>query len=186
LFNFFYIPRLLAVFMDDNAIWMALEYIEYDLLRYMELRQKPLSLPLILVRSLLSLAQLFSSLLFSSLLFSVDSCSTVHHSAVAQCRGRLPHGRNHASVRVGAPACSAAAASSHILTRASRSDIKPMNVLLGASGQVRLADFGLALPLGERGDQACHTPSDVVTLWYRPPEVLLGFVDYGPASDLWR
>ena len=50
-------------------------------------------------------------------------------------------------------------------------DIKPQNLLLSSEGVLKLADFGLArlfsLPL-----RALTT--EVVTLWYRPPEVLFG------------
>ena len=50
-------------------------------------------------------------------------------------------------------------------------DIKPQNLLLSSEGILKLADFGLArlfsLPL-----RALTT--EVVTLWYRPPEVLFG------------
>jgi serine/threonine protein kinase len=45
-------------------------------------------------------------------------------------------------------------------------DIKPENVLLAASGDVRLADFGLALDLASEQPRSC-----VGTLDYMPPEV---------------
>jgi len=47
-------------------------------------------------------------------------------------------------------------------------------------GILKLADFGLARPVisGE-----C-TPT-VITLWYRPPELLLGSTKYTAAVDLW-
>lgn len=42
------------------------------------------------------------------------------------------------------------------------------------------ADFGMARPFTSRP----LTP-DVVTVWYRPPEILLGCVRYTKASDIW-
>jgi serine/threonine protein kinase len=42
----------------------------------------------------------------------------------------------------------------------------------------------LLLPLSPHIRQAMHS-SNVVTLWYRSPELLLGFESYGPAVDLW-
>jgi len=61
-------------------------------------------------------------------------------------------------------------------------DIKGSNLLINNKGQLKLADFGLARPYTEQ--QANYT-NRVITLWYRPPELLLGAVQYGPAIDMW-
>ncbi|KAI8116601.1 Cyclin-dependent kinase 12 [Lucilia cuprina] len=51
-------------------------------------------------------------------------------------------------------------------------------------GQVKLADFGLArLYNGEDRDRP-YT-NKVITLCYRPPELLLGEERYGPPIDVW-
>lgn len=51
-------------------------------------------------------------------------------------------------------------------------------------GQIKLADFGLArLYLAE--DKERPYTNKVITLWYRPPELLLGEERYGPAVDVW-
>jgi len=55
-------------------------------------------------------------------------------------------------------------------------------LLINNKGQLKLADFGLARPFNE---QASNYTSRVITLWYRPPELLLGAVNYGPAIDMW-
>lgn len=47
---------------------------------------------------------------------------------------------------------------------------------------LKIADFGLARTCGENGRQYTNR---VITLWYRPPELLLGENDYGPAVDMW-
>jgi len=59
-------------------------------------------------------------------------------------------------------------------------DIKAANLLLN-QGQLKLADFGLASNYVRR--RAFST--NVVTLWYRAPELLLGQSSYGPKVDIW-
>jgi cyclin-dependent kinase 10 len=50
------------------------------------------------------------------------------------------------------------------------------------AGCVKLADFGLARAVGS--PSGATTP-DVVTLWYRPPELLLGDTHQTSAIDIW-
>lgn len=61
-------------------------------------------------------------------------------------------------------------------------DLKPQNLLIDQQLRLKIADFGLArpfqLPLGE------YT-HEVVTVWYRPPEILLGCLIYSLPVDLW-
>lgn len=47
-----------------------------------------------------------------------------------------------------------------------------------------MADFGLAR-LYNAGDKERPYTNKVITLWYRPPELLLGEEKYGPAIDVW-
>ncbi|XP_023312557.1 cyclin-dependent kinase 12-like [Anoplophora glabripennis] len=51
-------------------------------------------------------------------------------------------------------------------------------------GEVKLADFGLARLYNAEDRQRPYT-NKVITLWYRPPELLLGEERYGPAIDIW-
>ncbi|XP_022844906.1 protein IMPAIRED IN BABA-INDUCED STERILITY 1-like isoform X1 [Olea europaea var. sylvestris] len=62
-------------------------------------------------------------------------------------------------------------------------DIKGANLLVDNEGVLKLADFGLANFCSYRQKQPLT--SRVVTLWYRPPELLLGSTDYGASVDLW-
>nr|XP_027114437.1 probable serine/threonine-protein kinase At1g54610 [Coffea arabica]XP_027114438.1 probable serine/threonine-protein kinase At1g54610 [Coffea arabica] len=62
-------------------------------------------------------------------------------------------------------------------------DIKGSNLLLDNSGILRIADFGLATIYDPNHKHPMT--SRVVTLWYRPPELLLGATDYGVGIDLW-
>lgn len=63
-------------------------------------------------------------------------------------------------------------------------DIKAANILVTKTGVLKLADFGLARAFSAKKDKQRYT-SRVVTLWYRPPELLLGERDYGPPIDVW-
>ncbi|KAG2597589.1 probable serine/threonine-protein kinase At1g54610 isoform X2 [Panicum virgatum] len=62
-------------------------------------------------------------------------------------------------------------------------DIKGSNLLLDNNGILKIADFGLAAFFDPRHKRSMT--SRVVTLWYRPPELLLGATDYGVGIDLW-
>ncbi|KAL8465150.1 hypothetical protein ACS0TY_034591 [Phlomoides rotata] len=62
-------------------------------------------------------------------------------------------------------------------------DIKGANLLVNDQGVLKVADFGLA-NFSSCGQRQPLT-SRVVTLWYRPPELLLGSTDYGASVDIW-
>ncbi|MCE2055211.1 Cyclin-dependent kinase 12 [Datura stramonium] len=62
-------------------------------------------------------------------------------------------------------------------------DIKGSNLLIDNYGTLKIADFGLANFFDNQ--QSVPLTSRVVTLWYRPPELLLGASHYGTAVDLW-
>lgn len=61
-------------------------------------------------------------------------------------------------------------------------DLKPQNLLVDNVGVIKLADFGLARAFSI--PSRCYT-HEVVTLWYRAPEVLLGTKYYTGAIDVW-
>ncbi|XP_057792438.1 probable serine/threonine-protein kinase At1g54610 [Salvia miltiorrhiza] len=62
-------------------------------------------------------------------------------------------------------------------------DIKGSNLLINNHGVLKIADFGLASYFDNHNK--IPLTSRVVTLWYRPPELLLGATQYGVAVDLW-
>ncbi|KAG8722649.1 Cyclin-dependent kinase catalytic subunit [Ceratobasidium sp. 395] len=61
-------------------------------------------------------------------------------------------------------------------------DLKPQNLLVDSNENLKLADFGLARAFGIPLRTYTH---EVVTLWYRSPEVLLGSRHYSTAIDMW-
>ncbi|XP_077469471.1 cyclin-dependent kinase 1 [Stigmatopora argus] len=61
-------------------------------------------------------------------------------------------------------------------------DLKPQNLLIDNKGVIKLADFGLARAFGVPVRVYTH---EVVTLWYRAPEVLLGSPRYSTPVDVW-
>ncbi|KAK4486170.1 hypothetical protein RD792_008839 [Penstemon davidsonii] len=62
-------------------------------------------------------------------------------------------------------------------------DIKCSNLLIDNQGILKIADFGLASFFDPENKKPMT--SRVVTLWYRPPELLLGATYYGVGVDLW-
>lgn len=62
-------------------------------------------------------------------------------------------------------------------------DIKAANILISNTGELKFADFGLAR-FYTKSRQLDYT-NRVITIWYRPPELLLGETQYGPAVDIW-
>eukprot|EP00890_Picochlorum_soloecismus_P004252 jgi/Picsp_1/4828/NSC_02195-R1_cell division control protein expressed len=62
-------------------------------------------------------------------------------------------------------------------------DLKPQNLLIDRqTNTLKLADFGLARAFGIPVRQYTH---EVITLWYRAPEILLGSKQYSTPVDLW-
>ena len=62
-------------------------------------------------------------------------------------------------------------------------DIKLSNLLYTSKGLLKLADFGLSRPYAH--DLQSQLTPKVASLWYRPPELLLGATSYSNSIDLW-
>ena len=61
-------------------------------------------------------------------------------------------------------------------------DLKTSNLLLNNRGELKICDFGLARQYGDPLKEYTH---EVVTLWYRAPELLLGARKYSTPIDMW-
>lgn len=60
--------------------------------------------------------------------------------------------------------------------------MKPQNLLINREGILKLADFGLARAFGIPVKNFTH---EVVTLWYRAPDILMGSKNYSTSVDIW-
>eukprot|EP00842_Homolaphlyctis_polyrhiza_P000481 jgi/Hompol1/1433/HPOL_003768-RA len=61
-------------------------------------------------------------------------------------------------------------------------DLKPQNLLINSRMELKLGDFGLARAFGIPVNTFSN---EVVTLWYRAPDVLLGSRNYSTSIDIW-
>jgi serine/threonine protein kinase len=61
-------------------------------------------------------------------------------------------------------------------------DLKASNLLVNKRGELKIADWGLARSWNSDMKRLTNR---VITLWYRPPELLLGVSDYTPKIDMW-
>ncbi|CAD8074984.1 unnamed protein product [Paramecium primaurelia] len=64
-------------------------------------------------------------------------------------------------------------------------DLKPRNLLLNRSCDVKICDFGLGRAIAENIQNNIMMTYYVETRWYRAPELLIGYQNYNSAVDIW-
>ncbi|CAD8176353.1 unnamed protein product [Paramecium octaurelia] len=64
-------------------------------------------------------------------------------------------------------------------------DLKPRNLLLNRSCDVKICDFGLGRATAENIQNNIMMTYYVETRWYRAPELLIGYQNYNAAVDIW-
>ncbi|ORD99944.1 Y823 [Hepatospora eriocheir] len=61
-------------------------------------------------------------------------------------------------------------------------DLKPSNILISKTEKLKITDFGLSRYIGVFDHE--YSP-EVITLWYRPPELLMNTTQYSYEVDVW-
>lgn len=151
--------RLLHVDYEDNKLYLVFEYLDLDLKKYMDtVKNNPLGFTPdhVKVNFIILILILIVLLWFYYSLLSIIIKSYLYQLLNGL---RFCHSRR-------------------VLHR----DLKPQNLLIDKEGSLKLADFGLARAIGIPVRTYTH---EVVTLWYRSPEILLGSKHYSTAVDIW-
>lgn len=125
------VVKLLDVEHGEKRLYLAFEYVEQDLKKFMDMHRKK------------TFKTRFIQKVAYQLLAGIDYC----HS----------HGVIHR-------------------------DLKPGNILIDNRGNLKIADFGLARAFAIPIKAYTH---EVITLWYRAPEILMGDKYYSLGVDIW-
>lgn len=159
--NVIKLEGLMLVDHDSSTLYLIFEYMEHDLLGLSSLLGVQFTEPQVFfIASIQTLSITWCQILRYSLLLLLLLCQV-------KCYMRqLLRGLDHCHTN-------------HVLHR----DIKSSNLLINGNGVLKLADFGLATFFDPHNSVPLTTY--VATLWYRPPELLLGASHYGVGIDLW-
>ena len=173
------VVRLLnIVHADGHKLYLVMEFLDLDLKKYMEAlpvsqggRGKPLP------EGVMEGRQGHMGLGEAMVIYTLSLICELHNimtSSAANCAS-FPQVKKFTSQLLnGTRYCHA----HRVLHR----DLKPQNLLIDRDGNLKLGDFGLARAFGVPLRTYTH---EVVTLWYRAPEILLGGRQYSTGVDMW-
>ncbi|KAK4047000.1 Cyclin-dependent kinase catalytic subunit [Microbotryomycetes sp. JL201] len=158
------VVKLLDVIHSDARLCLVFEFLDLDLKRYMDMAAQSAELAQSTSQTSLS-AGIGMGIATETKSRAKKSNRGLAKDLVAKLLQQLLAGLSHLHSR-------------RILHR----DLKPQNLLIDKSGNLKIADFGLARAFGIPLRTYTH---EIVTLWYRPPCVLLGGRHYTTAVDVW-
>jgi len=175
--------RLLDCLQEDGKLFLVFEFMDKDLKRFMEhklghLEQRQVKVCLVIARGNGGHAQPYADV--SGCACSRGSCTSCSRvcpslTRAVSCTGAI------ISAALSLPLNSTCMQTDNA-SWYRYSDLKPQNLLVNMSGSLKIADFGLARAFSIPIKKYTH---EVVTLWYRAPEILLGQEVYSPPVDIW-
>ena len=175
----FYMP-------NDNKLYLCFEYCEFDLKKYMKSQSYKVGAAAAAAEAGVAAAACCPPACASR---SLDPAPGAHRLPRPSWAHRLPRCHRLASAQLSAECIKSftwqmlAGLTWCHQHRIFHRDLKPQNVLVDPKkGTLKLADFGLARAFTVPLRTYTH---EVVTLWYRAPEILLGAKQYSCPVDMW-
>lgn len=159
----------------EGRLYLSFEYVDMDLKKFMDICDGKMCPKRVKVKLI--------SVLFVSLLLCVNVFNLFIQSYACQLLRGINYCHQRGIMHRYAIPSSRVILFPYISSMVLYSDLKPQNILVSrTSSTLKIADFGLARQLIPPIKTLTH---EVVTLWYRSPEILLGQSAYSLPIDIW-